>query len=155
MRNADFVLETFNSISKLIPNLYCVFQGKISTNLDVRTLENIEIREFSMDKELLQKADIFLDVDLFLEDVFIPGKFFEYLSFKKPILSITPFNSAMRGLIQTDLQENDLIILSDFNYENVLKIVQGLLVRFEKNMIGQVRFNKIQTLDALLIGADK
>lgn len=151
-RKSHYILELFNSFSQRFDFFEFIFQGKIKCPEGFNKSDNLTILPFSREIEWLHKADIFIDVDLFLDDVYIPGKFFEYISFKKPILSITPWNSALRRMYETDLIENSAIFLCDFNDQSILNQLNIIEERFVNKSSVNLSFYNVKTLDDLILG---
>jgi hypothetical protein len=150
-RNSDFILDVFNECAEEFQEFDFVFQGKISASRILNEYKNVKILEFSTTTEMLEQADIFIDIDLFDVDVFIPGKFFEYIGYNKAILSISPIGSALRNLYDNDFIENSLIFATEFQKSSIKK----QLINIRENIInqknGKLRFGKVETLNELLV----
>lgn len=149
-RKSDYILSVFNEFSKKFNEFEFIFQGRIISNTSLINFPGVRVLDFSSSTEWLEKADIFIDIDLHLPDVYIPGKFFEYLGYGKPILSITPYGSALRNLYNTDLLENSLIYISEFDKSSILQQLELINENLKSSFNCSLKFNDVLTLEKLL-----
>jgi hypothetical protein len=150
-RKSDYILDLFNYFSKEFYYFNFVFQGNIKYSKSLSNIDNLTILPFSTDIGWLEKADVFVDIDLFLDDVYIPGKFFEYISYKKPILSITPLNSALRNMFEKDLTAKSALFITDFDKSSILAQLNILSEHFKMKTKVNVNFANVKTLENLII----
>jgi hypothetical protein len=150
-RNSDFILDIFNDFAEEFQEFEFVFQGKITATKTLDEYKNIKILEFSTTTVMLEKADVFIDIDLFEVDVFIPGKFFEYISYRKAILSISPIGSALRYLYDHDLIENSLIFVSEFQKMSIKRQLINIKESIMNHKNGKLKFGNIETLSEFIV----
>jgi hypothetical protein len=149
-RKSDYILSVFNEFSEKFKEFEFVFQGRIISKTSSLNFPGVRILDFSSSTEWLEKADVFIDIDLYLPDVYIPGKFFEYLGYGKPILSITPYGSALRNLFNTDLRENSLIHISEFDEFSILQQLELIKENLKNGFNCSLKFNNVLTLEKFL-----
>jgi hypothetical protein len=150
-RKSDYILDLFNSFSKEFYYFNFIFQGNIKYSKNQSNIDNLTILPFSTEIGWLEKADVFVDIDLFLDDVYIPGKFFEYISYKKPILSITPLNSALRNMFEKDITEKSALFIADFDKSSILAQLNILSEHFKMKTQVNVNFGKVKKLEDLIL----
>ena len=152
MRESDFILSILNEYAQINKKVKIVLQGNILTKLPKHSICNINLLEFSRSSKLLNEADVFLDVDLSISDVFIPGKLFEYFSYQKPIVCITPEGSSIRNLLKNDVKMNNLVSVCSFRKDYIFEVLNNLVARYDSYSTGKIEFTDVKTLKSLLIG---
>jgi hypothetical protein len=91
-----------------------------------------------------ERINLFLDIDLKFNDVFISGKLFEYLGTNLPILVISPLGSAVRDFISNQVPNNKNIFIVDFNEEEIKKALE-----FIYNNINNLIFDREIVMNCL------
>jgi hypothetical protein len=127
MRGGVAFLKLLNSISEVQNEYHFIFQGKVElTKEDLMDLHKLTFLDFSIDSYWLNNADILLDIDLVKPDVFVSGKFFEYLQYSKPILIISPPFSAINTFVGDYYSDCKSIMTAEFNYSSVVNCLKQL-----------------------------
>lgn len=128
MRGGDELLSILNKISSVDNRFKFIFQGNIFLeNSNYSDFQFLNFLDFSNNDYWLKKADILLDIDVQVEDVYISGKFFEYLKFSKPILVISPLNSAIRDFIFDNYSECQMISVSTAEQSEIYSSLLSLV----------------------------
>ena len=105
-RKIDALLSGFDKYLKVEPNAKLIFVGHCGENNFTHFYRlvldrHIEIYPFSNDVEYYyQRADILIDINADVEnDVFLSSKICNYLSYDKPILTISQEGSPVRNMM--------------------------------------------------------
>jgi hypothetical protein len=122
MRGGKKLLNLLNKVSENNPEFNFIFQGNMILDVSIlKEFSKITFLNFSLDDYWLKNADILLDIDLCKKDVFISGKFYEYLQYPKPILVISPMGSAINNFILDYYSNYNEIKTVDFDYQLILE----------------------------------
>ncbi len=128
LRNEDFLLNVFNKIS-ISSRFEFIIQGNITQSQFL--YPNLTFLPFS-NNPAPERINLFLDIDLKFNDVFISGKLFEYLSTNLPILVISPLGSAVREFISKGIPNNNNIFIVDFIEEEIKKALESIYNNINK-----------------------
>jgi hypothetical protein len=140
LRNEDFLLNVFNKIS-ISSRFEFIIQGNKTRSQFL--YPNLIFLPFS-NNPAPERINLFLDIDLKFNDVFISGKLFEYLGTNLPILVISPLGSAVRDFISNQVPNNKNIFIVDFNEEEIKKALE-----FIYNNINNLTFDREIVMNCL------
>lgn len=121
-RNPYKLFKAFEELIKKHPNSKLLMFGNHKrldrSQIPESISDKVKIEDFTSDVlKVIQIADCFIDMDADLsEDVFISSKLQMYLSYNRPILSITGLNSPTRSLLN---EMDKSCVISSFDLEKL------------------------------------
>lgn len=143
-RNPYKLFKAFENLVKKYPDSKLLMYGNHKrldkSQIPESIADKVLIEDFTSDVlKVIQNTDCFIDMDADLpEDVFISSKLQMYLSYDRPILSITGINSPTRNLLK-DMKNS--CIISSFDLKEIeesiiavreLKVDEGFI--YERNL---------------------
>lgn len=142
IRDPRYTLEVFNKIAKGKINLYLVGRSDYNKEINyyIKQNSNIHFLNYIPHDEVcfyLQEADVLLNIGNSIENM-IPSKIFEYMSYKKPIISTTKLTNDICNKYLKEYGNSLIVSESKSTLENVT-IINDFIELIDKNT------NKLQT----------
>ena len=152
-RNPQILWRTLSQLTKEDENFANTLEIKLVGKIDItitKSIEQYNLQKFLKKTEYLSHAEIIKVQQqsqvllLLINDTknakgILTGKFFEYLSAKRPILAIGPENGDAAKI----LSETGSGVISEFNNEGVLK--KNILHYYELFKIGNLKIESKET----------
>jgi hypothetical protein len=140
-RNPYKLLKAFENLLMVHPNSQLLMYGNHNrfdrTQIPESIADKVIVEDFTTDTlKVIQKTDCFIDIDADLSyDVFISSKLTMYLSYDRPILSLTGSNSPARRLLN---KLDKSCVVSSFD----LKEIEDSLISVRKLEVDEEFMNQ-------------
>ena len=121
-RNPYKLFKAFEDLIKKHPNCQLLMYGNHKrldkSQIPESIVDKVKIEDYTSDTfKVIQNTDCFIDMDADLsEDVFISSKLQMYLSYNRPILSITGLNSPTSNLLK---EMDKSCVISSFDLKDI------------------------------------